>query len=269
MAVMPRMAVVASVATVLAFGCTNDFDALGVGTSSGAGGGGNSSASTAAVGGAGPGSSTSSAGGSSSSTATGVGGQAGGAVVGGCGGGDPALIGCSDGTRELFIDVPTYPSIAGCSGAWNLGGIQTNTSMTPQCNRGAGNPGCTPDGVGCSVADLCAEGWHVCASKDDAAASSPTGCDPALGAGIGHWLTRQMVNGNEGCDGDENAHFAGCGDLGQQLSMWGTTCDPLNAVIGGVHGCPAPWVCGPSSAQEPFVVHKAAAELGGALCCAD
>ena len=74
-------------------------------------------------------------------------------------------IGCSDGTREAFTNMGTHPNIAGCSGGFSVAGVTTQNSMSPQCNRGAGNSSGNTFGNGCSVEDLCAAGWHVCTSS--------------------------------------------------------------------------------------------------------
>lgn len=255
---------------VVAGACSTEYDSFHVGAGVGATASGSGAAGvTTGPSGSGAADPTGGRGGAGTGGQGPSGGQGGMLAAGGCGGVDPAVLGCSDGTRELFVDPVMFPSIAGCSGTWQLGGTQTSVSDAPQCNLGAGNPGCVADGAGCSVADLCALGWHVCEGKDDVAAKSSIGCDPIPRGVDGLWLTRQMVDGGEGCSGAVDAHFAGCGNIGRDLSGYGTTCDPLNAVIGGSHGCPSPWVCGPTAAEDPFVVHKTGPELGGVLCCID
>jgi hypothetical protein len=74
-------------------------------------------------------------------------------------------VGCSDGTREYFVNMTTHPLIAGCSGSWSLGGVKVSTtqpSTNVTCGRLAGNNGILRNGTGCSASDLCADGWHIC-----------------------------------------------------------------------------------------------------------
>jgi hypothetical protein len=62
--------------------------------------------------------------------------------------------GCSDGTREAFTDLATFPSIAGCEAKWPV-----RSMRDPATGSACGNS----LGVDCSVpADACATGWHVC-----------------------------------------------------------------------------------------------------------
>src|ERR1043166_4724932 len=77
----------------------------------------------------------------------------------------PADVGCSDGTREALA---SFATIAACAGAWSVQGVIED--VAPACARAAGNTGTNVAGTGCNVADLCAEGWHVCHGKDDVAA---------------------------------------------------------------------------------------------------
>ena len=89
----------------------------------------------------------------------------GGAMGGGAGGAPSVVVslpGCADGTREAFVNVVRFPSIAGCAGGWTVPGVLTPASMLPACARAAGNSGLRPNGAGCTVEDLCALGWHVC-----------------------------------------------------------------------------------------------------------
>ena len=63
-----------------------------------------------------------------------------------------ADVGCSDGTREGWVNAANYPTVAGCAGTWsntNLRAQRTNTI----CGSG----------TACPVAeDLCGAGWHIC-----------------------------------------------------------------------------------------------------------
>ncbi len=69
--------------------------------------------------------------------------------------GDPAVVGCSDGSREGFISTESYPSIAACAGRWGGGQNLRGMSTGGACGE--------PSGGACrGPADLCAAGWHVC-----------------------------------------------------------------------------------------------------------
>ena len=103
---------------------------------------------------------TSSPGGTTTSSGSGGAAAGGGAAGGGSeGGGGP--VGCSDDTRELFVDPSQWPGVAGCAGGFRVPGTVTAKGKAPQCNLQAGNDGQQKDGDGCSVEDLCAAGWHV------------------------------------------------------------------------------------------------------------
>lgn len=92
-------------------------------------------------------------------------------------------IGCSDGTREGFVDLSLFGNIAGCSATWS-GAINLRTSTT--------GGGCG-DGLGaCAVpADACSDGWHLCGSAGDpgelTARMSAAQCDSA-GNGVGSFV---------------------------------------------------------------------------------
>jgi hypothetical protein len=132
---------------------------------------------------------------------------------------DPFVSGCSDGTREGFLDASTYPNLAACGGAWDVPGIHHPVAA---CNWEAGNDGINPQGEGCNVTDICAAGWHVCLGKDDVLAHNPTGCDgiTECGQSPAFFVVRTSSIGAFYCAPDtigdpasENDLF-GCGDLG-------------------------------------------------------
>jgi len=152
---------------------------------------------------------------------------------------DPSTyVGCSDATREAFLDIDFYPLIAACNGAWDIPGIHNET---PACDRQAGNSGENPLGEGCNVTDLCAEGWHVCLGKMDVTYRSPTGCDGIMvGAeSPAFFLTRTSSTGAFNCSPDAMGSLTtvndifGCGDLGCPATA--DTCAPLT--LGSHDGC--------------------------------
>jgi len=188
-------------------------------------------------------------------------------------------IGCSDTTREGYLDESKYPNIAACAGAWAEPGLASMASRTPQCDRRAGNDGDKDDGRGCSVADLCASGWHVCETgKAVLAAAGLTGCADALAPFANNqpvfFVSRQRAVGLD-CDdttqtGANNVY--GCGNIGSAADK--ASCAPFTHMLRD-SDCQVepPWVCadGPVStaSTEYNVVTKETSAHGGALCCKD
>jgi len=94
----------------------------------------------------------------------------------GCTSNAATIVGCADGTREGFMDHDASPLVAACGGAWDQPGLDRG----PTCARQAGNHGFIRTGVGCSAADLCGVGWHVCRGPEDFADHAPAGCVDAV-----------------------------------------------------------------------------------------
>lgn len=144
----------------------------------------------------------------------------------------PAIVGCSDGTREGFIDLIRFNNLAACGGAWTVPGIHHNV---PACGRQSGNTGANKAGTGCNLEDLCAEGWHVCLGRGDVMTRSDYGCNGILD-GVNQnepalFITRTSSRGSLLCDPDTvgvplnmNDIF-GCGNFGCYAT--GGDCDPL------------------------------------------
>jgi hypothetical protein len=183
-------------------------------------------------------------------------------------------IGCSDGTREGYVDRVKYPKIAACEGGWDEPGLASYASRNPQCNRRAGNDGDNPGGKDCSVADLCASGWVVCETAHAVAIAAPAGCGDAIapyGDKPVFFLTRQRGTGLT-CDpnnvqGTNNLY--GCGTLGSAADK---SCAPFTKMLRDTD-CKMndPWLCtdGPlsTSQNEYGVVTKSGPGRGGVLCC--
>ena len=187
--------------------------------------------------------------------------------------GPPAAIGCSDGTREGFVDPIAWHDIAGCAGAWSLPGLQNDRALVPQCGRAAGDTGANPHGTNCSVADLCAEGWHVCEDADDVAASSPTGCESASPLGYAAFFVVRGGATWSGVCGPDRAwsnDLHGCGSYGRAESQ---DCWPLSRRFGFADCADTAgvWLCGgpDQHLDEGSYVAKNGGALGGALCCRD
>ena len=199
------------------------------------------------------------------------------------------LTGCSDGTREGFVEVGAYPNIAGCSGGFSVPGLLD--ALTPTCGFIAGNSSSNPGGVGCSAADLCALGFHICKGAADVQSRSPTGCNGAASVPALFFATRQSSTGcglcalgtgtdpsicnGCSCAGDcaqtsliANDLF-GCGSLGSDA----TSCGVLDRTSqDGCSALGAPWSCdGPTGngCDEANVVTKGGSAGGGVLCCSD
>jgi hypothetical protein len=208
--------------------------------------------------------------------------------------------GCADGQREGFEDWSAYPSIAACSGAWEVGGV-TRSDLAPTCSRGGGDDSGNSEGWGCSAADLCASGWHVCQGKTEVG-SKASSCDDAVPWGTPDkalfFAVHQNSDNNSVCD-DSSSNgndVFGCGNLGTDLSS-DKDCGVLNKVLASMnagtcgyneaepsHG---PWECdggSDSHYHEGELVTKVGcpgtscsydgnpvgnSDKGGVLCCRD
>lgn len=170
--------------------------------------------------------------------------------------------GCADGEREAFTDEATYPDIAACSGGWMVPGMYANV---PSCDRAGGDDGLQPAGAGCSVEDMCSEGWHVCSDRLDVMASGVADCNTEAFGGA-FFATGQSSMGGHTCSAGVDDVF-GCGDIGWDML---NGCAPLNRDSQNLcDSLPAPWDCGPSNLQEADFVVKEGPEFGGVLCCRD
>jgi hypothetical protein len=194
--------------------------------------------------------------------------------------GTVSVIGCADGTREGYTDLQLHPAIAACSGAWSVPGLVAANTLTPQCARQAGDDGALPAGVGCSAADLCADGWHVCLGAAELARLSET-CAPAtvlFATDQAFFATRQHGNANGLCVAATTAGSTnsvhGCGNFGtMQLANQAATCTPLVPFRLEQPDCfnVMGWVCSPAanSTTELNDVTKTSSAHGGVLCCRD
>jgi hypothetical protein len=178
-----------------------------------------------------------------------------------------ADVGCADGEREGFLDLDGEPNIAGCSGGFAVAGVIT--VLAPGCARAAGDDGANPNGDGCNVTDLCAVGWHVCATPAEVAASSFFGtCAGAVADGAAEFFTtRASGTGGYECNGGSNDLF-GCGSTGYQPVA--VSCAPLDRSSGNLCEAVADWNCGGGDGtNEAGLVTKPAPGSGGVLCCRD
>jgi hypothetical protein len=206
----------------------------------------------------------------------GTGGREAGTGGGGAGGNDvtPRSLGCADGTREAFADPARFPAIAGCAGAWSVPGLVTMESRAPACGRAAGNDAGNTAGAGCTVEDLCADGWRVCGGARELGALGVTCAEagiPASSAGGPlFFATRQRGTPPTSCSPDEattSNNLHGCGNFGRAEDAG---CAPLNRQIEhSVCAANPPWACSESTGimSEATVVTKSGPSGGGVLCC--
>jgi hypothetical protein len=213
--------------------------------------------------------------------------------------GQPDPVGCSDGSREGFVSFATFPAIAACAGGFSVPGVVVTTM--PTCGRRSGNDGQNREGMGCSAADLCADGWHVCRGKEEVASRANGSCDGVVAQGAAprsvFFAVAQNSANDTTCDrsGVSNDVF-GCGNLGLALGPE-KNCAPLTHALASTRadscGVPeaeptqGPWQClgGASShLSEGLLVTKRGcmgtscvangrsisnADKGGVLCCRD
>jgi hypothetical protein len=185
--------------------------------------------------------------------------------------GAPVDVGCADGSREGFADLTTWPRIAGCSGGFRVPGLEGDGAREPQCEREAGNTGANPSGVGCSVADLCAVGWQICADAGDVVRRSHSGCVGAVPAGhAAFFLVRAGASSDGLCIPGARLHndLQGCGSFGDPAHP---SCAPLDRRLdfAACYATRGLWFCGDDQThlQETAEVSKAGPGLGGVLCC--
>lgn len=175
------------------------------------------------------------------------------------------IFGCADGEREGFTDATAFPDVAACSGGWSEKGI---LDTTPLCSRISGDDSPNPQGIGCAAADLCAEGWEVCATLADFAVASPQGCNGDFPPGT-FYAASVSGDGGDDCTADGTNDLFGCGTNGRTA---GGSCAPLTRASGdqcddlsGEWDCPGSWLFGSDSEAED--VRKNGPGGGGVLCC--
>ncbi len=179
------------------------------------------------------------------------------------------LVGCSDGTREGFVN--SGSAIAACQGAWDRPGVLGD--RVAQCSRKGGNDGIRMNGTGCGAEDLCAFTWHVCRDAQDVGASGGALegeiCMSFVTDGGTFYATAQAGSdaGLGVCVSTLNGGFNdvfGCGDIGNPPDS--NACVTLNAVISQGKGLVGFNLS--SDTMERAVVTKLQG-VGGVLCCHD
>ena len=185
---------------------------------------------------------------------------------GACAGGEP---GCADDSREGFADTGAYPAIAACQGAWSETGLQGLT--TPTCSHSAGNDGSNAVGTGCSASDLCAVGWHVCATLAEIEAATPAGCGDATTPDADPTFYLTGVSGTDGstCSSSGEDGAFGCGTGGVPLT---SECGVLDRRLDrpcALYDGDLAWNCDGHRGSELRFIRKLALPHGGVLCCRD
>jgi hypothetical protein len=252
-------------------------DSSTAGAPAGAAGSGGAAGSPSTAGAAGT-SSTDGAAGASGAAGSGSAGGAGGSSSAGgsgaAGNGAVSTVGCSDGTREGFTEISKHPGIAACAGAWDEPGLISSSATSPQCARKSGNSGAITDGQGCSAADLCAAGWHVCDSAQSLTDVSG-GCNDAIApsnstGALVFFATAQRAQAQVCTTNGQGANNVyGCGTFGSTPDH---SCQPLDRFLHD-SDCVnnAPWSCsnGPigTSQTELDDITKSGPSHGGVLCC--
>ncbi len=176
-------------------------------------------------------------------------------------------MGCSDGEREALTDATAFPDIAGCAGAWSESGI---LDVEPSCSRLSGDDSINPSGLGCSPEDLCAKGWHVCASPEEVdAAMGGNGCGTDWPPDS-FFAVAMSANNDGDCDPDGTNDLFGCGSAGGGAPA---SCAPLDRSSGDkCEDLPGTWECPGGlfgSSTEGDDVKKSGPAGGGVLCCRD
>jgi hypothetical protein len=140
-------------------------------------------------------------------------------------------------------------------------------ATAPSCALASGNSSSNVAGTGCAAADLCAAGWHVCASDTEVSTDlgGATCAAQTWGANL-FFATQQSGQGGNQCNPTGDNDLFGCGSLG---GAPGVSCTPLNETSCNLCSClDADWNCGADAFNEALNVTKAdGTGSGGVLCC--
>lgn len=154
------------------------------------------------------------------------------------------VIGCSDGVRDGFLDLASWPVLAACAGRWTEPGIATSRVGT-NCGQAGDDTGISN---GCAAADLCAVGWRPCQDDDLV--------KPLCPETSGFWAANSGCSGVPfvlGCSVNVGAPISGCAPFDRTL---GAGCASANSA--------ASWRCGAGD-ERATVVHVD--DFGGVMCC--
>jgi hypothetical protein len=171
-------------------------------------------------------------------------------------------IGCADHTREAYVDLAMFPTIAGCKATWQ-GPLDLRAPATGAV--------CGNDLSACvAPADACAVGWHLCVTGGDAtelrAALTGTQCVTAVGSYIA--AASHCTPPIDVCTPamtvfpcPTNTGYVPC----TQPICCGTTCDMANACQDGVW----PGQTHENVALGPSCGTTSSTTQDGVLCCVD
>ncbi|MSP62684.1 MAG: hypothetical protein EXR72_20615 [Myxococcales bacterium] len=177
--------------------------------------------------------------------------------------------GCTNNGGRRATGDPGLPRVAFCPAAWSVAGIVSGDAAVKKCG---GKP--DANGTGCTPADNCATGWHVCTGDKDAldhgltvaaCQSAPAGMYATGHRGgleiMGPGMRAPSCNSLGGI-----AEFVmGCGTLGTSVK----SCSILQHAMGAME-CTGVWSCGSGGmALAGDLVKKSGLELGGVICCQD
>jgi len=107
---------------------------------------------------------------------------------------EPAAVGCSDGTREGFLERTVYPNVASCQAAWETQSLRASYSDARPCGNSLGE--CTAPG------DACADGWHPCLYSGQPAdlqdrLPNPADCLSPIAGSAKFLMAASVVNNGE------------------------------------------------------------------------
>jgi hypothetical protein len=204
--------------------------------------------------------------------------------------------GCADYTVEGTF--AGNASVVACTGAWTVaGGIGPGTrTALPGCERAAGSNAARAS-EGCTIEDLCRDGWHVCWGRPEVSGwIGDTRITDECSALPGFFATREHGIGCSGMGGDASVgassvdasastHIYGCGGVQAAnsstqrnsssyagVSTSGDTCTPLASAltVTSLASTSTSWSTG-DGATAADVRHlrklPASSEVGGVLCC--
>jgi hypothetical protein len=171
-------------------------------------------------------------------------------------------VGCADHTREAYVDLARFPTIAGCAATW----LGAKDLRAPATGAACGN-----DGTACvAPADACAAGWHICVTGGDATelrtALTGSQCDAEPGsyvAAASHCTppVQTCTLGMTVFPCPTNAGYVPC----TQPICCGTTCDAVNACQDAVW----PGQTHENAAMGPSCGTTLPTSQDGVLCCVD
>ena len=201
-------------------------------------------------------------------------------------------LGCSNGTREGYVDSGTYPDVAGCALSFSSASGSGNLRKT-RTGKWCGYPvGGTDFGDCDSPEDACSPGWHICgrngAPKDLTDRMTLTNCTSSTEAnsqGFYAALSPVDMTSNTCCPLTGMTSFACPSDTGSS-GFSGSTCDAADISGGAI-----PVACGEGIDQTTLTcsdfngwqgvvpvglgngscgsVTSTLTSWGGVLCCKD